>query len=118
VGFEGPVPCAAGLATLEVIAEEGLLDNASTIGEQQITGFRELQQRFPGKIADVRGVGLMIGIEFATAELAARVQQRSFELGLLVLECGESSIRMSPSLVVTAEEARKALELFDQAVAG
>ena len=113
-----PVPCAAGLATLAVIEEEGLLANASVVGDQLLAGLRELQRRFPESITDVRGVGLMIGVEFATAELAAQVQQRAFELGLLVLECGESSIRMSPPLVVTAEEARTALELFGRAVAG
>jgi 4-aminobutyrate aminotransferase len=60
----------------------------------------------------------MIGAEFRTAELAGQVQQRAFERGLLVLECGESSIRMSPPLIVTAEQAQVALELFGAAVAG
>ncbi|MEV8373160.1 aminotransferase class III-fold pyridoxal phosphate-dependent enzyme [Kribbella sp. NPDC056861] len=113
-----PIPCAAGLATLEVIQEEGLLANADTIGKQLMTGLRELQQKFPEQIVDVRGLGLMIGVEFRTAEQAAEVQQRAFERGLLVLECGESSIRMSPPLVVSAAEAQTALELFGAAVAG
>jgi 4-aminobutyrate aminotransferase len=113
-----PIPCAAGLATLEVIHEEGLLANADTIGRQLMTGLRELQQKFPEQIVDVRGLGLMIGVEFRTAEQANAVQQRAFERGLLVLECGETSIRMSPPLVVNAAQAQTALELFGAALAG
>jgi 4-aminobutyrate aminotransferase len=113
-----PIPCAAGLATLEVIETEGLLDNATTIGKILLEGLGDIKAKFPEQIVDVRGVGLMIGVEFATAEQAAAVQQRAFEHGLLVLECGESSIRMSPPLVVTAAEAKTALDLFAAAVAG
>lgn len=113
-----PVACAAGLATLEVIRSEGLMENATEIGQQLIEGLTKIQAEHPELIVDVRGVGLMIGVEFATAADAAAVQQRAFERGLLVLECGESAIRLSPPLVVTAEEAEKALSLFAAAVAG
>src|SRR6202012_5413095 len=81
-----PVPCAAGLATLDVIAAEGLLDNATMVGEDLLAGLRELQAQHPKAVTDVRGVGLMIGVEFRTAELAETVQQHAFERGLLVLE--------------------------------
>ncbi|TDD51515.1 aminotransferase class III-fold pyridoxal phosphate-dependent enzyme [Kribbella antibiotica] len=113
-----PVACAAGLATLEVIQSEGLMENATTIGQQLLDGLTKIQAEHPDKIVDVRGVGLMIGVEFATADEAAAVQQRAFERGLLVLECGESAIRMSPPLVITAEETQIALSLFAEAVAG
>jgi 4-aminobutyrate aminotransferase len=66
-------------------------------------------------VTDVRGVGLMIGVEFRSAELAQRVQLRAFESGLLVLECGESSIRVSPPLVITRDQAGTALRVFGQA---
>jgi 4-aminobutyrate aminotransferase len=112
-----PVPCAAGLATLDVIASEGLLDNATMVGEDLLAGLRELQAQHPKAITDVRGVGLMIGVEFRTAELAETVQQHAFERGLLVLECGERSIRMSPPLVFTREQAATAVRIFGQAVA-
>ncbi len=59
----------------------------------------------------------MIGVELRTAELAETVQQQAFERGLLVLECGESSIRMSPPLVFTAEQAATAVRIFGEAVA-
>ena len=112
-----PVPCAAGLATLDVIQSDGLLGNATEQGDFLLHGLRELQHQHPKAITDVRGVGLMIGVELRSAELAEQVQLRAFELGLLVLECGESSIRMSPPLVITREQATTALRLFGEAVA-
>jgi 4-aminobutyrate aminotransferase len=107
-----PVPCAAGLATLEVIQSEGLLDNASAQGSFLLDGLRELWRAHPETITDVRGVGLMIGIELRTQELAELVQLRAFERGLLVLECGESSIRVSPPLVITRDQAAAALKIL------
>ncbi|MCW2894196.1 MAG: aminotransferase class III-fold pyridoxal phosphate-dependent enzyme [Actinomycetia bacterium] len=107
-----PVPCAAGLATLEVIESEGLLANASAQGAFLLDGLRELWRAHPETITDVRGVGLMIGVELRTAELAELVQLRAFERGLLVLECGESSIRVSPPLVITRDQAAAALKIL------
>ena len=107
-----PVPCAAGLATLSVIESEGLLGNAAAQGEFLLSGLREVWAKHPKKVTDVRGAGLMIGVEFRSAELAERVQQRAFERGLLVLECGESTVRVSPPLVITREQAATALRIF------
>jgi len=107
-----PVPCAAGLATLEVIESEGLLANATARGAFLLDGLRELWRAHPEVITDVRGVGLMIGIEVRTAELAELVQRRAFERGLLVLECGERSIRVSPPLVITRDQAAAALKIL------
>jgi 4-aminobutyrate aminotransferase len=107
-----PVPCAAGLATLEVIESEGLLANASAQGAFLLDGLRELWRAHPKTVTDVRGVGLMIGVEFRSAELAERVQLLAFERGLLVLECGESTVRVSPPLVITREQAATALEIL------
>jgi len=112
-----PVSCAAGLATLETIRADNLLDNANKIGEVLLGGLADLRGRFPSVVTDVRGVGLMIGVEFDTPEQAAAVQQQAFERGLLVLECGESTIRMSPPLVVTLDQAHTALKLFGESVA-
>jgi 4-aminobutyrate aminotransferase len=112
-----PVPCAAGLATLETIRSEDLVDNAAKIGEQLLPGLHDLQGRFPRVVTDVRGVGLMLGVEFRTAELAGAVQQNAFERGLLVLECGESTIRMSPPLIVNEDQADTAVRIFGDSVA-
>jgi 4-aminobutyrate aminotransferase len=109
-----PLPCAAGLATLSVIESEGLLGNATAVGAQLLDGLRSIWDDHPEVITDVRGVGLMIGIELRTPELAELVQQRAFERGLLVLECGESSIRVSPPLVITRDEAAIAVKILGE----
>jgi 4-aminobutyrate aminotransferase len=64
----------------------------------------------------VRGRGLMLGVEFDTPDHAEEVQWACFERGLLVLECGKSSVRMSPPLTVTEAEMSTALRLFAEAV--
>ena len=76
-----------------------------------------MKARFPGLVTDVRGRGLMIGIEFDTPEHAEEVQWAAFQRGLLVLECGRSSVRMSPALIVSEAEMSTALQIFGQAVA-
>ncbi len=111
-----PVPCAAGLATLEVIESENLLANATEQGEYLLGGLRELWRDFDGLITDVRGVGLMIGVEFRTAAGAEAVQHAAFERGLLVLECGESTLRISPPLVISRDQAETGLRLFADAI--
>jgi 4-aminobutyrate aminotransferase len=111
-----PVPCAAGLATLAVLREEGLLANATARGEELREGLERLRARFGRLLEDVRGVGLMLGIEFPSGELAEAVQLAAFRRGLLVLEAGESAVRLSPPLVVTAEQCQVALRLFGEAV--
>jgi 4-aminobutyrate aminotransferase len=107
-----PLPCAAGLATLEVIKSENLLANAADQGEFLLGGLRELRKRYPGIITDVRGTGLMLGVELHTPEVAEEIQGRAFERGLLVLECGERSIRISPPLIVSREQASAGLHLL------
>ena len=68
-------------------------------------------------IRDVRGIGLMIGVEFDTHEHAAAVEWASFQRGVLVLEAGHTVVRVSPPLVLTASEAATGLSLFGEAVA-
>ncbi len=111
-----PVACAAALATIDLL-EGGLTENARIRGEQAVAGLRPLAERYDGLIRDVRGLGLMLGVEFDTPEHAEEVQWACFERGLLVLECGKSSVRMSPPLTVTEAEMATALRLFGEAVA-
>jgi 4-aminobutyrate aminotransferase len=111
-----PVACAAALATIDLL-EGGLVDNARVRGDQARAGLRPLLDRFPALVRDVRGRGLMLGIEFDTAEHAEEVQWAAFQRGLLVLECGKSSVRMSPALTVTEAEMATALRIFGEAVA-
>ncbi len=111
-----PVACAAALATIDLL-EAGLIENAAARGKQALAALHRLQLLFPGLIVDVRGRGLMLGIEFDTPDHAEEVQWACFERGLLVLECGRSSVRMSPALTVTELEMATALRIFGEAVA-
>ncbi len=111
-----PVPCAAGLATLEVLREERLLENAAEQGALLLGGLAPIRGRVPWLVEDVRGVGLMIGVEFPSAHLAEAVTLAAFQRGLLLLEAGESAVRISPPLVVTPGQCHTALRLFGEAV--
>jgi 4-aminobutyrate aminotransferase len=110
-----PVACAAALATIELL-KDGLIDNAAERGEQAMTGLRKLQERFPEAVLDVRGKGLMIGVEFSDPTLAEEVQWASFKRGLLVLECGKQTVRLCPPLVATADDVDTAVRIFGEAV--
>jgi 4-aminobutyrate aminotransferase len=110
-----PVACAAALATIDLL-EGGLIANARARGAQAVAGLEPLRTRYPQLVTDVRGRGLMIGIEFDTAEHAEEVQWAAFQRGLLVLECGKSAVRMSPALTVSEGEMDTALALFAAAV--
>ena len=111
-----PVACAAALATIELL-EGGLISNAAVRGEQALAELRALAGQFDGLVRDVRGKGLMLGIEFDTAEHAEEVQWACFERGLLVLECGKSSVRLSPALTVSEAEMATGLRIVREAVA-
>jgi len=111
-----PVACAAALATIDLL-EGGLVENSRIRGDEAFAGLAELRRHHPQLITDVRGKGLMIGIEFDTPEHAEEVQWAAFQRGLLVLECGKSSVRMSPALTVSSAEMSTALRLFGEAVA-
>jgi 4-aminobutyrate aminotransferase len=84
---------------------------------QALAGLRSIATGFPDLVVDVRGRGLMLGVEFDTAEHAEEVQWAALQRGLLVLECGRSAVRLSPPLVVTPDEVDTALRLFGEAVA-
>jgi 4-aminobutyrate aminotransferase len=110
-----PVACAAALATIALL-EDGLMDNATARGEQAMAGLRRLAAEHPGMIKDVRGKGLMIGIQFESGDIAEAVQWAAFQRGLLVLEAGDDVVRMSPPLVINAAETDTAVWLFGDAV--
>ncbi len=118
------VACAAAIATLDVIAEERLVDNAAERGAQ----LREGLERVAGTcdaITDVRGLGLMLGNEFRDAEgnpdgaAASRAQQEAARRGLLLLTCGAwgQVVRFIPALVVSQEQVDEAVSVWSDAVA-
>ena len=114
-----PVACEATLVTIELL-EQSLVKNAAVVGEYLLSELAKMQARHR-LIGDVRGKGLMIGIECvrdrATKEMAVEernaVVQRCFRKGLLLLGCGQNVIRMVPPLTVTKREADVALNILD-----
>jgi 4-aminobutyrate aminotransferase len=105
-----PVACAAALATIDLIEKE-LLENAAQLGDELLGALRSRQ---PNGVVDVRGLGLMIGVEFDTRERSRAVEEECFRRGLLVLGCGDKSVRISPPLTITGEQARAGLGIFTQ----
>jgi 4-aminobutyrate aminotransferase len=110
-----PVSCAAALATIRLL-EGGLIENAQARGEQAMAGLRPLLRRHGRLVQDVRGLGLMIGIQFDTAETAEAVQWEAFQRGLLVLEAGDDAVRLSPPLVISEAEMDTAIRIIGSAV--
>jgi 4-aminobutyrate aminotransferase len=117
-----PVSIASSLATIEVLKREGIA-NAARVGAVMMKRLEGWKHSHP-TVGDVRGRGLMIGIELvkdkATREPAAaqrnRVETLAFERGLMVLGCGENSIRLCPPLIVTESEAMVALDILEDAL--
>lgn len=109
-----PIACAAGLVTLDLL-EEGLMDNAARVGAQLLDGLREIAS-VHRQVTDVRGLGLMVALELKTSDQAAALVQKAFERGLLLLTAGSRAVRISPPLVLDAEEAATGLEIIEAAL--
>jgi len=117
-----PVCCAAALATIELVQQE-YMDNAARIGEYLLDRMNQLAQRFP-LIGEVRGKGLMIGMEFVrdrvskepAKQFVADLIHEAFYNGLLLLPCGVSTIRFMPPLMLTQDLADEALEIIDMSI--
>ncbi len=118
-----PVSIAAALATMNILEREAIA-NAATVGEFMLERVRGWKQSH-ALVGDVRGRGLMIGIEIVkdkatrepAAELRNRIETLAFERGLMLLGCGETSLRLSPPLIVTKEEATVALDILEESLA-
>jgi 4-aminobutyrate aminotransferase len=110
-----PVCCAAALATFDLL-ENGLIANSAAIGAWILEGLMDLQTR-RSSIVQVRGRGLMIGVEFETGGAADAVELACLQRGLLVLRAGDSTIRMAPPLVLNQAQAQTGLRLFEEACA-
>jgi 4-aminobutyrate aminotransferase len=118
-----PVAIAAALKTIELLERE-LISNSASVGDYLQEGLRKLMRKHDC-IGDVRGLGLMVGVEFVedrasmkpAPELRDRVESASFERGLVILGAGFNTIRWSPPLIITRENIDVALEIFDEAIA-
>lgn len=114
-----PVSCAAALTTLDLVERE-YMQNAVTMGARLMAGIQQLAQRH-AVIGDVRGKGLMIGIEFVKdkktrepyTELVAKLERLAFSKGLLLLGAGKTSLRLAPPLVVDQYDVDTALQILD-----
>jgi 4-aminobutyrate aminotransferase len=114
-----PVSCQAALTTIELL-EGGLIQNAARIGDYILGKLKDFQERFD-LIGDVRGKGLMIGVELVkdrqtkakAIEERSKVIQACFEKGLLILGCSENVIRLIPPLIITQKEADLALTVLE-----
>ncbi len=117
------IAAAAAVATIQAIREEGMLANAVERGEQLMVGLRHLQEAHPA-IADVRGLGLMIGAEFRTKDnspdgkVAKAVVRAALDDGLMLLTCGpwDNTVRWIPPLNVSMAEVGQALGIFERAL--
>lgn len=117
------VAAAAAVATIQAMRQDGMLENARLRGEQLVAGLRRLQEEAPA-IADVRGLGLMIGCELRSADgapdkaAAKALVHACQERGLLLLTCGpwDNTIRWIPPLVVSESQVNQALDIFKQSL--
>ncbi len=118
---KNPVACAAGLATLQIIAEERLVENARVLGAHAMQRMLAMKERFP-LVGDVRGIGLLLGIELvkdrqtkerATDEAEA-VMYRALELGLSFKLTMGSILTLTPPLIITRQQLDQALDIIEQ----
>lgn len=117
-----PISCAASLATIDLI-EKQYMQNAKEVGEYALDALEEIKARHPS-IGDVRGKGLMIGVELVknretkepAKELTHRLTDLAFERGLLTLSCGQSVIRIAPPLSISKSEIDEGLRIFEDAL--
>jgi 4-aminobutyrate aminotransferase len=122
-GGGSAVAAAAALATIDVLIDEKLVENTAERGLQLLSLLKEIQQKYP-VIGDVRGLGLMVAIEFTSdgkpdKETAKSVQRSCLDRNLLLLTCGtfENVIRWIPPLIVTEAQIIEAVSVFQEAVA-
>lgn len=117
-----PLACAAAMATIDLIERE-YMQNAAEVGQYTQDALHEIMARHPS-IGDVRGLGLMIGVEFVkdrkskypAEELRDRVADLAFERGLILLGCGKSVIRLAPPLSVSKSEIDEGLTILEEAI--
>jgi 4-aminobutyrate aminotransferase len=116
-----PIACRAGSATLRIIQEEDLMARAVEVGDYIQDRFREAQEELP-VIGDVRGKGLMVGVELVNAdgspagEVVKAVMKDSRAGGIVLTKCGASTLRFAPPLIITQEQAGKGVDVIIEIV--
>ncbi len=114
-----PLACAAGIAAVEVIQSEGLALRAASVGDRLMQGLRQVQTAHPGLIGDVRGRGLMVGVEFTMDEVGELAIAQMTKRGLVAAYTLNNPrvIRFEPPLIITESQVAFAVETFGEAVA-
>jgi L-lysine 6-transaminase len=100
---------------LEIIEQDGLVEQAASVGSHLLAGLHELQAGHPSVFSNARGRGLMCAIDFADGPTRDRVADEAYEMGMMILGCGHRSVRFRPPLDVTAGEVAEALEILEAA---
>ncbi len=110
-----PVSCAAAVATIGVLRDEGLCERAEVIGEHARARLRAIAD---GPIVEIRGIGAMVGVELHDKVAATTVQQRCLEAGVIILTCGPASnvLRLVPPLTMSDEELDHGLDVLERAL--
>ncbi|MCJ7702732.1 MAG: aminotransferase class III-fold pyridoxal phosphate-dependent enzyme, partial [Anaerolineales bacterium] len=117
-----PIACAASLATIDLLESE-YMQNAVEMGEYMMDALEEIRMRHPS-IGDLRGKGLMIGVDFVKdgdtrepdGDLRNQIEQLGFYHGMLLLGCGKSTIRLAPPLSINKSEIDEGLKIFDHII--
>lgn len=115
-GGGSKIDMAVGLKTIEIIERDKLLENAKKVGKHILDRVKEWEKDYPEIIAKTDGLGLMIRVEFNTKDNRDFVEQKAFEEGLLLLGCGEKTIRIAPPLVLTNDQADAGLDIFEKLI--
>ncbi len=99
---------------LEVIEKENLIENAKTVGDYLLQGLQNLASKYPDKISNARGRGLMCAIDLPTPEQRDTLRNELYKDGLIILGCGDQSLRFRPHLNVSKEEIQLALDKIER----
>ena len=112
-----PLACAAGLAVAEYLSENDILDNVNARGEQLAAGLQKLADKYPKMLGEVRGLGLLRGVEcIAEDTTAGELVGAAMENGLLLVPAGANVVRFVPPLIISEKEINLALERFEDAI--
>jgi L-lysine 6-transaminase len=101
---------------LEVIKEENLIKNAEVQGKRLLEGLEKIAQKYPNKILNVRGRGLMCAFDLLTPNKRDELKNKLYAKGLIVIGCGATTIRFRPPLIISSKEIDKALEIIDKSL--
>ena len=110
------IDLAIGLKTIEVIERDKLLKNTEKMGNYTKKRLKELQRKYPQKVLDVRGLGLMLAIELPKEKHKHIVEHEAFKKGLMLLGCGTKSIRIVPPLIINRDEIDEGMEVLESVI--